>query len=1125
MTNRENEAMNKDCLSENTPDISKDRNNSLNKINNVNVNVKEVNVCDEPVNDEFEDLFDLSDDGYTNSEYMANQMLYTVQDSIYRGKDIQLTTNGIIERIKDTPTLFEVITGKCKPYFDFDYKYDTKQQQVADLKHRLIQSCNYVETLLGTNEYAVYTANGKKDKRWINSFHIIAEGEFESGYSLKQTILESSIVKPDGLDLSVYTSRGKRQLFRLPYCSKAKQNRPMVLTTIENDELVYHKEPTMDNIEKGLISLEPLVLPTESIETKNNKICDMMMNIFKNSGVSDRINHVYDSFRDEKTSFVVNLKRTGAGKCPCCKVVHTNHYEGASCIRMFHDSKLIVLQCDHAIGKGSSIPLTRKTKRKRQTIQNSYQVNNHTTQYCSDIPNIIEEDAKSLVVKSQMGTGKTRYIKRKIQQILHNNPDARILLISGRRSLAEKYKADYADMGFVCYLYTKDNIMDGGRYICQADSLWRCGSNCVFDLVVLDEWDLIVRNFNSSTFLNNPKGSSNFRMFQQTMGYSKQVIALSATLRVSDIKIMEDMRKITPKVIVNNYIPRKFKIQFTDKDQQYKLMLDDVLAGRKICVAVNRSHEYIQTLKQWFLSHKPDLKIADITAQTTLRPEISQMVKDPENTWGDVDVLIYSPTIQSGVSYDQRNVFYRIYGIFSNITNSSTDAAQMLRRIRHPINDRMPILFEWSNNFDNCIDRNVLIYRLAQIEQRDVDSSFITYDDSQCYGDLSKTKVIENSFIKLWLANKIESNLDSMCWKKNFITIMKDSGNTIEECNIAVKKKVTKELKQCKEVVQEIKANVLAVTPLITEPEFQNIMAKSKGYFKKSDKDGKKYDNTPLTEQNLNESSKFILHQQFKIENNITDPSWYKTYNDSKLKTWYRNLAPFIRNQTIKASLAEILEMDEKIRNYSKHKTTEDGEEVRDELERQIIVLGVHENDRFRYEVDKLLAKFIMGLGFDQLDSKQQIPADEIKNRIFEMKESIDIKRAGILLNKDKRKMESITEAEDKNYVKVALQWWNGSLMSRYGIKIKKVSRRGGYRIVNESLDKNLFINPRLGNIGVFDDTPILGKVIDKKQEVVDEYHDAEEEELNLRDIVVGIQRAPINPLYTMDGEESDYDE
>lgn len=55
-----------------------------------------------------------------------------------------------------------------------------------------------------------------------------------------------------------------------------------------------------------------------------------------------------------------------------------------------------------------------------------------------ELPDLDFHDKRCLVVESNMGTGKTKAVKR----FLENNPHKSVLLITYRRSLVRKYHGD-----------------------------------------------------------------------------------------------------------------------------------------------------------------------------------------------------------------------------------------------------------------------------------------------------------------------------------------------------------------------------------------------------------------------------------------------------------------------------------------------------------------------------------------------------------------------------------------------------------------------------------------------------------------------------------------------------------
>lgn len=109
-----------------------------------------------------------------------------------------------------------------------------------------------------------------------------------------------------------------------------------------------------------------------------------------------------------------------------------------------------------------------------------------------------------------------------------------------------------------------------------------------------------------------------------------------------------------------------------------KTKLDD---NKKSYIACNNSCASILTIRDLLQIHKPSAKILVICTDTLLRPEVEDALVNPNTTWGEYDVVLCSPSVQSGVSYDVKDTFDSIFGIFGNSTNSSGDACQMLHRV------------------------------------------------------------------------------------------------------------------------------------------------------------------------------------------------------------------------------------------------------------------------------------------------------------------------------------------------------------------------------------------------------------------------------------------------------------
>ena len=118
-------------------------------------------------------------------------------------------------------TGYEVISGSCVPYYDFDFAYSTEPEQFEHQQDDIDKSIASVRTEFNDAEFHIFTAMGMNAKGlWKNSIHIIVRGV---GYAKSA----SQIPLVPLCDPKVY-NKG-RQLFRLPGFTKKGEDRPFKL--------------------------------------------------------------------------------------------------------------------------------------------------------------------------------------------------------------------------------------------------------------------------------------------------------------------------------------------------------------------------------------------------------------------------------------------------------------------------------------------------------------------------------------------------------------------------------------------------------------------------------------------------------------------------------------------------------------------------------------------------------------------------------------------------------------------------------------------------------------------------------------------------------------------------------
>lgn len=146
----------------------------------------------------------------------------------------------LTEHIQQTGVGYEHIDGTVVPYFDFDNCYKTEAEQEANEEQDYKRAVEAVEQeylpqggkLYVTISCGLDTRTGK----YKNGYHIIVRGVgyYKSGSEFFKSMSDEL---KQHIDPKVYKPAGKRQLFRMPYCSKEGDERPLQYYDYQNDML------------------------------------------------------------------------------------------------------------------------------------------------------------------------------------------------------------------------------------------------------------------------------------------------------------------------------------------------------------------------------------------------------------------------------------------------------------------------------------------------------------------------------------------------------------------------------------------------------------------------------------------------------------------------------------------------------------------------------------------------------------------------------------------------------------------------------------------------------------------------------------------------------------------------
>jgi hypothetical protein len=1007
------------------------------------------------------------------------QKIKTAKKNIITG-DIQT----ILESVKSVGTGYEVITGACIPYYDYEREYDTESEQLAHYKTDLEFAVNALDMYFDKSrdcKVFEFTACGFDPikKKYKNSFHFRVRG---FGYHNNT----SEITKIDGFDSAVYNT--KSQLFRLPYCTKERQNRPLKRFNSATGEVVELAD-SKEAYELYLVqNIENEILIDTDTATESRQSLPVVEKVIKDSDeITEIIKKATDanpmfndfSYKSHKTNTdgsvkLINFRRVRSSFCKTCDRTHDCD---ATPYISIHDNKMFwtcirnkkaqfLCKVDESIADVDSDKIVK--------LKDAIDYNE---KYCTNITELTDSIKGNtfgiprhsvIAVKSNMGTGKTYCIA----ECINKSNLATYGVISFRVSLAHKYASDFK--GSTCYNTTKVKVIDADKWICQADSLYRIKpKEQPLEILVLDEVDQLRKHMTADTFMKNSNYLANRAGLRQLIKTTKQVVIMSANLTQTDIDWIDSMRGLSvSKLIINNtYVSDPREINMVCKNKIIESVIDDFKHKKKFAIAHNGSVDKQDALKRQILrsnGHSPQTEQYDIlliNSATMSDANVKLALENPNVEFGKYAGIIYSPSVQSGLSYDVRDTIYSIYGIFGNATNSTNDACQMLHRIRNPINKQIMVWIDFYNfgapkptSVSAMMNHLKLARSHIYSNSKDIDTMAIIEKLPFDYNNYGEIEFMQSDILHEYCVNKAEHNLDSILYKNNFIKSQLEYGNTVIYDADKGQKKTSIDNKIINKEVELEDAIKLHEAVLLDDAAKIELK--------------KRIDNAPesVGKEEYTQLKKKNIIDTYKISGD--SPQWYLTYGNSATKKHYNSLSEYYtKNQSLELSLADLKKKEIVNDVYSRcveSKTTD-----------QCVIDSLL--NKPKYMKHRVLINWLLVLGYTTLDDKLEIKADDMKALLAVILNNMTDEMMSCL-EKSNRKLEAIKKVKitDERFVGNLLKFINGSLKSEFGISIKKKSKNSNeYILLNEYVKNAIFFNPfDISRVENEEDPyiPILGK-------------------------------------------------
>ncbi|MBW4422546.1 MAG: DUF3854 domain-containing protein [Myxacorys californica WJT36-NPBG1] len=303
-------------------------------------------------------------------------------------------------------------------------------------------------------------------------------------------------------------------------------------------------------------------------------------------------------------------------------------------------------------------------------------------------------DSGVVAIQSAKGTGKTKLLDGVVEDT------EKVLCVTHRialgRNLSTRLHLSWrADLDKMKGAFITESGFTRRIGLC-ADSLLAIDpeqfKGC--DLILDEACQVMAHLLQSSTCATDGKRPALLARFRELIQGAKRVIVADADLNDAVLSYLCELRNdgMLPFLIHNDYQPIGYPVTFIDAPDRTEItqrLLKSVKtlpSGRVIFVATDSkttSHAIAQILSQ----SDPEKRLLLINSDTSGRQREQAFVSSPDPVLraGEVDVVITSPSMATGVSIEAQGIIHQVFGIFTGVSATDADLAQALARVREPV--------------------------------------------------------------------------------------------------------------------------------------------------------------------------------------------------------------------------------------------------------------------------------------------------------------------------------------------------------------------------------------------------------------------------------------------------------
>ena len=397
-----------------------------------------------------------------------------------------------------------------------------------------------------------------------------------------------------------------------------------------------------------------------------------------------------------------------------------------------------VNECSKIVSLKKTISSYKKMDIELSNISKSIDVAKLTPEYFEEISNY-----KLFNIQSEKGTGKTYNLIKTLFEGKNNIVDnKRVLFLSSRRTFGIKLQSDLNKYGFKLYSDIEKYSIRDERVICQINSLNRIQLNN-YDIIIIDEVESLCKYILSDHFTQNNCSKAIYTKLEYILQQSKKVIIMDADLSNRSVNYIRGIMGVSDDetyTLCNTNKPGEEYIICPLQFNKWVSQLCEFIENDKKVVIPMASNSKAKDIHILLSKKFPQKRIKLICKETDDKEKLQDLLY-VNDTWINYDILIYTPTVCMGVSFDKihfDNIF--AYGCHNSLSHE--EFVQMLHRVRSPKDKNIFLTFDKYTTNESRVYTNDEVERIVSYEinlsQYNISDNLLVYGmaydgNNECY--------------------------------------------------------------------------------------------------------------------------------------------------------------------------------------------------------------------------------------------------------------------------------------------------------------------------------------------------------------------------------------------------------